>query len=183
MRQTQRIQHRVDDAVALQKRHHRVGAQQEVHPHRQKDEYENGPPAGKIARGEKVGRRIADQQADERAEKGQPEAVKHHRQVAGAEKPAEVLRGEGAVAGGEGEVDHEQKRHDGEDQHPQGVGGRVPAALHASPPPSTEGRVAPSRRMMWMLNGTMERPTREPTGCMVVEWTFQRVSPVATIIS
>ena len=40
-----------------------------------------------------------------------------------------------------------------------------------------------SLRMMCMLNGTMDNPTREPTGCMVVECTFQRVSPVATIIS
>ena len=37
--------------------------------------------------------------------------------------------------------------------------------------------------MMWMLKGTTARPTRLPSGCMVVECTFQMEWPASIIIS
>ena len=138
--------------LSLQHGAHGVGAQKEVHPHRQKDQHENSVLCRDISLPrQKRRRRIAHHQAHRRAFQGQPHAEPEGFQISGGEKFPPVVQGKGAGSVRKSIIGHEQQRQHRKHDHPHHIGPRKEGTLHFP--------LTASLCIMWILNGTMERPT------------------------
>ena len=133
--QSDLLEQLIEQAVVLQNRHPRIGAQQEVHPHREHDEHHRHALEGLTLAAHPVRHRIADQQANGRRDQRELErAEKHIRILAHVH---EILEREAAVGGGEGVYhDDDDGRHH-EDGHPHLIRHGEPGELilHPRSPP------------------------------------------------
>ena len=137
----------VQQTVVFQHGHPGVGSEQEVHPHGQHDEHHGDPLKPGPLPGNEVGRRIADEQADEGRQKRQPEGPGKHRGI--GPHAGKVLQGDPAFSGGKSVNHHHDDGDHNKQGHPAHIGHSEEGALilHLRPPhPPQGGRRPPARR-------------------------------------
>ena len=135
-RDADRRQKPVDDARVLQNGHPRVGADQEVHPHRNHDERHHCLLHLRLRARHDVRDRIARKKADQRRDHGELQRTKEDQKIGmnfrrravvadeiarGGEKAGDVLGGEVELIVRERVVRHEDKRHNHEQQRPDRI--------------------------------------------------------------
>jgi len=129
----------VDYSVVAEEGHPGVGAQQEVHPHREHYYHQHCALVVLLHAGENERNRVGEHQADDRSDYRQP--YRAHEDIRVLPDVRDVVQREMAFLVGEREVRHHQQRHDDEHRHPDEVRRcENLKLLHCRSPPSARDR-------------------------------------------